>query len=247
MRWNRGTYLVDGLEHCGACHSLAICLGLEGNRPACEGGEAEGWHACALWAKLLNHLSSGTKPPSGVSRNRLPCAARDGSGPHVERGRQPGTLVDPADVGATAYYLASLQVRGGMTEDAGAVGPGRSPQVARRSGGGRRPARPIRGGAICTAICASCHEGDRPLPLGGMRLDLPARRCRRDAHQPDHSSGAGNPASAGGISRPIMPGSGDVLDDRQISISPTICAVGWPGSSSGMGQPERSRQREAIP
>jgi len=128
------------------------------------------------------------------------------------------SLVDPKDVSAMAYYLASLGKGEGLNDVKipDPSGPGRLPQVA-----GAQAATPSipsdPGGAIYTAVCASCHEGDRPLPLGGLRLGLstavagetPANLINLVVH--------GIPASASGSARPIMPGFGDVLGDRQIS------------------------------
>src|SRR5438132_9071415 len=46
--WNRGAYLVEGLGHCGACHTPRNKLGAEKKDEAFAGGEVEGWHAPAL-------------------------------------------------------------------------------------------------------------------------------------------------------------------------------------------------------
>lgn len=48
--WNRGQYLVEGLGHCGACHSPRNALGaaVKTGEKAYAGGEAEGWYAPAL-------------------------------------------------------------------------------------------------------------------------------------------------------------------------------------------------------
>ena len=47
-QWNRGAYLVEGLGHCGACHTPRNALGAEKKDQPFAGGEAEGWHAPAL-------------------------------------------------------------------------------------------------------------------------------------------------------------------------------------------------------
>src|SRR5436305_4368901 len=48
VEWNRGAYLVQGLGHCGACHTPRNKLGAEEKDAAFAGGEVEGWHAPAL-------------------------------------------------------------------------------------------------------------------------------------------------------------------------------------------------------
>src|SRR3954465_1834594 len=46
--WNRGRYLVEGLAHCGACHTPRNFLAAEKRRQPLAGGEIEAWHAPAL-------------------------------------------------------------------------------------------------------------------------------------------------------------------------------------------------------
>jgi mono/diheme cytochrome c family protein len=46
--WNRGAYLMEGLGHCGSCHTPRNLLGAEKRGKAAAGGEAEGWDAPAL-------------------------------------------------------------------------------------------------------------------------------------------------------------------------------------------------------
>jgi mono/diheme cytochrome c family protein len=48
--WNRGAYLVEGLAHCGACHTPRNFAGAEKRGDRLEGGDAENWHAPALLA-----------------------------------------------------------------------------------------------------------------------------------------------------------------------------------------------------
>src|SRR5262249_61457835 len=46
--WNRGAYLVEGLGHCGACHTPRNALGAERRDQPYAGGDADGWIAPAL-------------------------------------------------------------------------------------------------------------------------------------------------------------------------------------------------------
>jgi mono/diheme cytochrome c family protein len=49
--WNRGGYLVEGLAHCGACHTPRNALGAERRSAAFAGGEVDYWHAPAINAQ----------------------------------------------------------------------------------------------------------------------------------------------------------------------------------------------------
>ena len=214
-RWNRGKYLVDGLGHCGACHSPRNLLGAEKTSAGFEGGEAEGWRAYAL----------GRHSRSPVAWDEAALADYLAHGSHLLHGTAQGPManvadnlarVDPADVGAMAYYLASLgsgEARTGSQSTP--TGPGRLPQAA----GAQAATPPVPsepGGAIYATVCASCHEGDRPLPLGGARLGLSSAVTDEVPANLINLVMRGIPAT-GASARPIMPGFGDVLGDRQMS------------------------------
>src|ERR1700731_3731225 len=49
--WNRGAYLVEGLAHCGACHTPRNALGAERANGAFSGGDVDNWHAYAINAQ----------------------------------------------------------------------------------------------------------------------------------------------------------------------------------------------------
>jgi len=216
-KWNRGKYLVDGLGHCGACHSPRNLLGAEKASAGFEGGEAEGWRAYALgrsslspvpWdeAALTDYLARGAHPQHGTAQGPMANVVDNLSS------------VDPADVSAMAYYLASLGKGDAQTgvKVANASGPGRLPQTAgAQSATPSIPSDP--GGAIYTAACASCHEGDRALPLGGLRLGFSTAVADDTPANLINLVVRGIPAGSDGSMRPIMPGFGDVLGDRQIS------------------------------
>ena len=43
--WNRGAYLVEGAEHCGACHTPKTLIGGDENDRAFQGNVIQGWFA----------------------------------------------------------------------------------------------------------------------------------------------------------------------------------------------------------
>ncbi|UFX43906.1 cytochrome c [Bradyrhizobium sp. 41S5] len=216
-KWNRGKYLVDGLGHCGACHSPRNLMGAEEVSASFQGGVAEGWRAYALgrsspspvpWdeAALTDYLARGSHPQHGTAQGPMANVTDNLS------------LVDPADVSAMAYYLASLGKSEARTDAkiAAPSGPGRLPQVA----GAQAATPPLQsdpGGAIYRVACASCHEGGRPLPLGGVSLGLSTALADETPANLINLVLRGIPASSDGSARPMMPGFGDALDDRQIS------------------------------
>jgi nicotinate dehydrogenase subunit B len=211
--WNRGAYLVEGLGHCGACHTPRNRLGAERGGPAhLAGAFAEGWEAPALTAlsrapipwsedELFAYLRTGTSRHHGVA-----------AGPMAPVVAELQAVPD-ADIRAMAVYLASL------------AGPGLSPdQEAARAAAlhletGARPglyAGP--GGRVFEGACAVCHEiGSGPALFGAK----PSLALNSNVHSdaPDNLihvvlRGIAKPAHA---DLGAMPGFSDSLTDKQIS------------------------------
>jgi nicotinate dehydrogenase subunit B len=107
--WNRGAHLVNGLGHCGACHTPRNALGAEKrNRESfLAGGTVDGWDAYPLTAKspapipwneqsLFDYLRRGYSREHGVA-----------TGPMAPVIRDLAALPDD-DIRAMAHYLASF-------------------------------------------------------------------------------------------------------------------------------------------
>ena len=154
--WNRGRYLVDGIAHCGACHTPRNGLGAEDRDRDLAGGEAEGWHAPALdqsspapvnWTvdALVVYLRSGFDQNHGASRGPMAPVTRNLAS------------VPEADVRAIAVYIAS---RAGQSKAGPAVAMRRE-QIGDPLGGSDE------GAVLYEGACAGCHNsGTR-----GVRLE----------------------------------------------------------------------------
>ena len=105
--WNRGAYLVEGLAHCGACHTPRNALGAERNSAQFAGGDVDNWHAYALndqshapvpWDAdaLFAYLRDGWHPDHGTAR-----------GPMAEVVSNLSS-VPSSDVRAIAVYMAGV-------------------------------------------------------------------------------------------------------------------------------------------
>jgi mono/diheme cytochrome c family protein len=141
VEWNRGRYLVEGLGHCGGCHTPRNAFGAEKANSSYAGGVAEGWDAPPLnsdspaahkWTEdqLAEYLSTGW--------HRLHGAA---AGPMADVTNNLGRASGP-DVRAIAVYVASLSAQ------SGAAGPSHGNEVA-------SSAETI---AIYRGACANCHN-----------------------------------------------------------------------------------------
>ena len=64
--WNRGAYLVEGLGHCGACHTPKTTLGGDDAPHAFQGYALQGW-----FAPNITNDSEGVSA-AGASRTSSP-------------------------------------------------------------------------------------------------------------------------------------------------------------------------------
>ncbi len=199
--WNRGAYLVNGLGHCGACHTPRNQFGAEKSSEYLAGGEAEGWSAYALnastaaplpWTSdsLFAYLRQGWHPDHGVA-----------NGPMGEVTGNLGLLPD-SDIRAIATYLASLmsepaperakradEIRQQVSQTAKAPAPAMASTPAER------------GAAIYQAACATCHNGSRPSPSAALIFILPPQSARPIRRTPSMRCSSVFPPQADGLAR----------------------------------------------
>jgi nicotinate dehydrogenase subunit B len=205
--WNRGRYLVDGLGHCGACHTPRNWLGAERSAAYLAGGEAEGWQAPALtgsslgpipWseAEFYRYLKTGASPHHGAA-----------SGPMAPVAAELRELPD-ADIRAMAAYLGSFNTPLPAAQTDAVVA-----EIERRTSRAANPAisaaaRLYEGG------CAACHETGRAAPLlnAGPSLGLSSKV---QAATPANFVNLLIEGGQHGIGS--MPSFAAALDDRQIA------------------------------
>jgi nicotinate dehydrogenase subunit B len=206
--WNRGRYLVDGLGHCGACHSPRNLLGAERTGAAyLTGGEAEGWEAPALtgaslapipWseAEFYSYLKTGASKLHGAA-----------SGPMAPVAAELRELPD-ADVKAMAVYLASLGAPPSEAKPDALVA-----EIERRTGRAANPATSP-AARLYEGACAACHESGRAAPLlnAGPALGL---STKVQASGPNNFVNLLIEGGQHGLG--LMPSFASALDDRQIA------------------------------
>ena len=207
--WNRGAYLVNGLGHCGACHTPRNALGAEkrDKESFLAGGTVDGWDAYPLTAKspapipwneqsLFDYLRRGYSREHGVA-----------TGPMAPVIQDLAALPDD-DIRAMAHYLASFN----PPHDAA------TPTVAQVLTRARdRTAPPSEGQRLFDQACGACHHTrDGPQPLG---LNIPLALSTK-VHSTDTVNleriireGVANP-----VHRDVgfMAAFGGTLDDRQV-------------------------------
>lgn len=105
---NRGAYLVQGLGHCGACHTGKNFLGGDNGNSFLQGGELEGWHAPEITGN--HHSGIGAWTPEQVVQY-LKTGSNDiavASGPMAEAVTNSTQHMTDGDLLAVTAYLQSL-------------------------------------------------------------------------------------------------------------------------------------------
>lgn len=161
VEWNRGAYLVNGLGHCGACHTPRNALGAErGGKAFLSGAMVDGWEAPALTAlsrapvpwtreQLYSYLRTGHSPQHGIA-----------AGPMAPVVKELAALPD-ADIRAMASYLASYNQP--LAEPDSVLRAKQAVLAAQQT----TLALPGPGQRLFSGACASCHhDGDGPTLLG---------------------------------------------------------------------------------
>lgn len=207
-QWNRGRYLVDGLGHCGACHTPRNALGAEKAGSAyLAGGEAEGWEAPAL---------TGRSPgPIPWSEAELHAYLRNGSAQHHGAASGPMASViaelkslPDADIRAMAVYLASLSQP--LPE---ADADARATRIEAMTASANNPATsPV--ARLYEGACAACHDTGRAVPLvnAGPALGLSSK-----LHAATPTNLVNMLLEGGQHGIGSMPSFATALDDRQLA------------------------------
>jgi mono/diheme cytochrome c family protein len=214
--WNRGGYLVEGLAHCGSCHTPRNALGAEQAEQQFAGGDVEDWHAYAInaqspapvpWSRdaLATFLRSGFHPDHGVAR-----------GPMAEVVSNLSSVPE-SDVQAIATYMAG--VFGAPSADHKRRGDqalaSAKALAATQASASATAAADGTGAAIYAAACAACHETARSPPYGGVNLHLSTAVNGPDARNATNTILTGLRPVPGERS-PIMPPFAASMSDAQM-------------------------------
>jgi mono/diheme cytochrome c family protein len=166
-KWNRGAYLVEGLGHCGACHTPLNILGAErGGNSRYAGETLEGWHAPALnvdspapvpWTvdAMVNFLLDGWDGDHGIAAGTMTPVVNGLSSLSEE------------DADAIATYILSFQ---NPTDVAARTNAAKSFAEKVAFGASRTTLSPSdtstrRGEATFIRVCANCHRAGTDIAL----------------------------------------------------------------------------------
>jgi mono/diheme cytochrome c family protein len=141
--WNRGSYIVTGPGHCGACHTPKTFLGGDEGRHALQGYSLQGWFAPDLTADAAHGLAAWTSEDIveylKTGHNRFDAA----SGPMADEVKDSSSGMSAQDLAAVATYLKGEE----SASSRRAPLPANDPVM-------------IAGAAIYRDVCSGCHKID---------------------------------------------------------------------------------------
>lgn len=191
---DRGSYLVRGIGHCGACHTPRNFLQAERDDAFLQGGESEDWYAPALvgevpaavrWTEdgMTAYLRAGWAQDHGVAAGPMRPVVRN-----LAR-------VPEEDVRAMSSYIVSLGNEPDATATGGPSERGTEPpeegiaMPAVTPAAGDAPADS--GEAIYLGACAHCHREGPARYARGLDLRLSTAVRAPDARNLIHIVRAG--------------------------------------------------------
>jgi mono/diheme cytochrome c family protein len=170
-QWNRGAYIVEGLEHCGECHTpRGVAQNLDNGRKF-SGAVLQGWRAYNITASkqsgvggwsddaLASYLSTGHAEGHSSA-----------SGPMAEAVDNSLRYATPDDIHAIVAYLRSIA----PIDNAPAIA--QNPPAANEAS-----PPPGLGVQVFAGNCANCHDWDGK----GAQSPYAALRGSRTVNDPD--------------------------------------------------------------
>lgn len=220
-QWNRGAYLVEGLAHCGACHTPVDWLGGTKHRDAFQGGVAGlHWAAPGLGSNIRDGVG-GWSVAEIVEYLKTGANAKSASaGPMTDVVMNSTQYLSDADLNAMAFYLKNRP-------EAGVKSPPKTGALGTDA--------LARGEALYLDNCTACHNPDgRGVPKVFPPLTGSAAIQADNPGTVIHVVLAGSKMAAPsslptGLS---MPGFGWKLDDREIADVVNYARHAWGNRAS---------------
>ncbi|EIC22467.1 cytochrome c [Thiorhodovibrio frisius] len=250
--WNRGAYLVEGLGHCGSCHTPRNLAGATKAREALTGAVIDGWYAPNLTSELgsglgdwsiddlVTYLRTGeatpASDPAGTSDGT---SAKDGPqtaalGPMAEVVHLSLSQLADSDVRAMAVYLKDQPPK---------EAPRDTPKVPHQLS----EQDYIEGRRLYQHYCSGCHQSHGQ----GLAPYFPSLRGNEVVLLPEPNDviqtvllGAPSDPTQAFSPHVVMPSFGSLLNDHQIAILASYIRANWGNDAAPVTPKQVSHLRQ---
>ena len=236
--WNRGAYLVQGLGHCGMCHTPINALGGNSESRAFEGGmiPMQDWYAPSLTSNKEAGLGEwDIGEITDLLRNGV---SRRGAvyGPMAEVTFNSLQYLDDADVRAMAIYLKSLAEGSPLAPETTSIPAPESSLLLHF------------GQTVYDARCASCHGADgrgKPPEYPPLAAN-PSIQMESAVNPIRMVLNGGFPPGTAGNPRPFgMPPFAQSLSDDEVAAVVTYIRAAWGNRGSAVSSRQANELRSA--
>ncbi len=243
--WNRGAYLVQGLGHCGACHTPRGFAwqekALDDNTSGyLSGALLDAWYAPNLRGEVRTGLGGWSKDDAADFLKYGHNRGETAFGSMVDVVNNSTPYLSDGDINAIAVYLKSLPAISKQQ----AVAYDDTTTAALRSGRAPQP-----GATIYTGTCVNCHGFDGK----GFGPYSPALAANPVVLDNDPSSlinlvlNGSNPLVVEGIPDPYrMPQFRQQYSDQEIADVVTLIRNGWGNQAPAVTAAEVAKLRKAT-
>jgi mono/diheme cytochrome c family protein len=246
--WNRGAYLVQGLGHCGACHTpRGVAFQekalTESDGPAyLSGADIDGWYAKNLRGNDADGLENWNAADLGdyLKTGRTDRSAAFGGMTEVIQ--YSTQHLSDGDLAAVAEYLKSLPSRKGVPESGRAMADSATFESLRAGKTGQV------GTAVYEEFCVACHRADG----AGVAKIFPALAGNSVVTTEDATSlirivlaGGRMPKTDNYALAYAMPAF-DQLNDRDVADVVTFMRKGWGNRANPVSTKEVADVRATL-
>jgi mono/diheme cytochrome c family protein len=247
VAWNRGAYLIQGLGHCGSCHTPR---GVAFQEKALDesgsafltGGVLDNWFASNLTGE--HNVGLGRWSEADVAQFLKTGANQHASafGAMTSVINNSAQAMTDADISAMSRYLKSLPAAGGSGGAAYAY-DAKATKISLT-----RPANDA-GARVYTAYCMHCHgvDGRGFAPMLAPLAGNPNVLEKNASSLINVTLNGTEDLVIGGVPAPYpMPKYAPVLSDQQIADVITFIRAGWGNGAGAVGAGEVASMRKAT-
>ena len=254
VSWNRGAYLVQGLGHCGGCHTPRGVLGQEkagsekDGRPYLAGAKLDNWYALPLTGDRKTGLNAWSKDEIAEYLKTGRTARVVAVGMMVEVVAKSTQYLTDQDLMAIAEYLKSLPPANDTDQgNADSSIQGSNASAATRAL--RAGDTGMRGSLVYLDNCNACHRSDG----SGAKRTFPNLVKNEAVNAKDPISlihivltGGSMPSTQTAPSAFAMPDFGWRLSDAEVADVLSFVRGSWGNHAAAVSHDEVGRVRKVL-